>query len=133
MGDRSDRWFGETLLKQAQANLGQTETNLEQRVPYTSKPAQDCKDSVVDMEEPDRLEAWYVAYSDAEAGAIIVELMAHETERMWPDGQQIVGSTAELGNAGGKGPSFEKATATQAIVPKPVVGTKRRLPSVFEL
>ena len=38
-----------------------------------------------------------------------------------------------MGNAGGKGASPEKAEALQAVVAKPIVGTKRRVPSVLEL
>ena len=41
--------------------------------------------------------------------------------------------TQGLENAGGKGASPEKAEASQAVVAKPIVGTKRRAPSVLEL
>ena len=37
-----------------------------------------------------------------------------------------------MGNAGGKGASLEKADASQAVVAKPMVRTKRRVPCVLE-
>ena len=72
--------------------------------------------------ETDRLEAW----------AEIAGQTVHPTEGRWQNEQQSIGATAELGNAGGKGPSPGKAPASQASDAKHVVGTKRRVPSVFE-
>jgi hypothetical protein len=71
--------------------------------------------------EPDRLEAWFAADCDAEAGAVIAEQIVQQAKGFWQDDQQTVGSTAALGNAGGK------------HMGKQVVGTKRRVPSVFDL
>ena len=124
MGDQSDRWLWEALLKQAQANL---ETAHAIRLQSQLKLSME---GAVDM-ELDRLEAWFAADCDAEAGAVIAEQIVRQAEGFWQDEQQTVGSTGVLGNAGGKGASPEKAEATQAIVAKPFVGTKRRAPSVF--
>ena len=126
MGDQSDRWLWEALLKQAQAHL---ETAHAIRLQSQLKLSME---GAVDM-ELDRLEAWFAADCDAEAGAVIAEQIVRQAEGFWQDEQQTVGSTGELGNAGGKGASPEKAEATQAIVAKPIVGTKRRVPSVLEL
>ena len=73
MGDHSDRWLWEALLKQAEANL---ETARAMRLQTQLKLS---KESAVDM-EPDRLEAWFVADCDAEAGAVIAEQIVHHAE-----------------------------------------------------
>ena len=88
MGDHSDRWLWEALLKQAEANL---ETARAMRLQTQLMLS---KESAVDM-EPDRLEAWFVADCDAEAGAVIAEQIVHHAEGLWQDEQQIVGSTAD--------------------------------------
>ena len=126
MGEHDDRLLWEALLKQAEANL---ETA---RAIHLHTQHRLCQGGVVDM-EPDRLEAWFAADCDAEAGADIAEQIVQQAKGFWQDDQQTVGSTAALGNAGGKGTSPVKAAATQAILAKPVVGTKRRVPSVPEL
>jgi len=126
MGDQSDRWLWEALLKQAQANLETAHAiRLQSQLKLSVKGA-------VDM-DLDRLEAWFAADCDAEAGAVIAGQIVRQAETVWQDEQQAVGSTGKLGNAGGKGESLEKAEATQAFVAKPIVGTKRRVPSVLEL
>ena len=83
--------------------------------------------------EPDRLESWFVAECDAEAGSVIAEQIVHQAGRLRQDEQQNVDSTRELVNAGGKGASPVIVEALQAVVDKPIVGTKRRVPSVLEL
>ena len=126
MGDQSDRWLWEALLKQAQANLETAHAiRLQSQLKLSVKGAVDMK--------LDRLEAWFAADCDAEAGAVIAGQIVRQAEAVWQDEQQAVGSTGKLGNAGGEGASPEKAEATQAIVAKPIVGTKRRVPSVLEL
>jgi hypothetical protein len=114
MGEHDDRLLWEALLKQAEANL---ETA---RAMHLHTQHRLCQGGVVDM-EPDRLEAWFAADCDAEAGAVIAEQIVQQAKGFWQDDQQTVGSTAALGNAGGK------------HVGKQVVGTKRRVPSVFDL
>ena len=83
--------------------------------------------------EPETLEIWFAPDCDAEAGAVIAEQIVQQAEGCRQDEQQSVGSTGALGNAGGKGASFENAEATHAIAAKPIVGTKRRVPSFLEL
>ena len=83
--------------------------------------------------EPDRLESWFVAGCDAEAGSVIAEQIVHQAGRLRQDEQQNVDSTQELANAGGKGASPVMVEALQAVVDKPIVGTKRRVPSDLEL
>ena len=91
-----------------------------------------CQKSVVDV-EPDRLEAWFAVDGDAEAGAVIAEQVVQQAESIWQDKQHIVETTGGLGNGGGRCPSPAAITAVHANAAKPVVGTKRRVPSVFEL
>ena len=111
-GDQSDGWPWEALLKQAQANL---ETAHAIRLQIQLKLS---KESAADM-EPDRLEAWFVAEGDAEAGAVIAEQIVHQVEGARPGELHTVEST-------------ENAEALQTVVTKPIVGTKR-VPSVLEL
>ena len=111
-GDQSDGWPWEALLKQAQANL---ETAHAIRLQIQLKLS---KESAADM-EPDRLEAWFVAEGDAEAGAVIAEQIVHQVEGSRQGELHTVDST-------------ENAEALQAVVAKPIVGTKR-VPSVLEL
>ena len=91
-----------------------------------------CLESVVNV-EPDRLEAWFVADGDAEAGAVIAEQIVQQAERIWQDKQPTVETTGGLGNAGGRCPSPAAIPAVHANAAQPVVGTKRRVPSVLEL
>ena len=112
MGDQSDGWPWEALLKQAQANL---ETAHAIRLQIQLKLS---KESAADR-EPDRLEAWIVADCDAEAGAVIGEQIVHQAEGSRQGELHTVDSTGS-------------AEALQAVVAKPIVGTKR-VPSVLEL
>ena len=138
MGEHADKWIWETLLVQAVANLRQTqaflrqsEANLETaRTLHLHTQHKLCQESVVNV-EPDRLEAWFVADDDAEAGTVIAEQIVQQAESIWQDKQATVGTTGGLGNADGKCPS--PAAAVHANAAKPVVGTKRREPSVLEL
>ena len=126
IGDQSDGRLWEALLKQAQANL---ETAHAIRLQVQRKLS---KESAAVM-EPDRLESWYVAQCDAEAGAVIAEQIVHQAEGLRHDDQPNAGSEQELRNAGGIGASPDNAEALYAVVAKPIVGTKRREPSVLEL
>ena len=64
MEAHNDSFLWEPLLKQAEANL---ETA---RAMHLQTQRMMSKESAVDM-EPDRLEAWYIADRDSEAGADI--------------------------------------------------------------
>ena len=122
MGDQSDGRLWEALVKQAQANL---ETAHALRLQVQRKLS---KESAAVM-EPDRLESWFFAECNAEAGSAIAEQIVHQARGLRQDEQQNVDSTQELGNAGGKGASPVIVKALQAVVDKPIVGTKRRVPS----
>ena len=104
MGDQSDGRLWEALLKQAQANL---ETAHAIRLQVQRKLS---KESAAAM-DPDRLESWFVAECDAEAGAVIAEQIVDQAEVFRQDDQQNVGSTQELGNVGGIGASPDNAEA----------------------
>ena len=103
-----------SLLKQAQANLAQARANeetsramhlLTQRMP--SKGAMEVL--------PDRLESWYAAECDAEAGVTIAGKIIKRAE-----------GSLEPGTGGGQG-------QIPTSITKAAVGTKKRVPSVFEL
>ena len=88
----------EALLKQAQANL---ETAHAIRLQVQRELS---KESAAVM-EPDRLESWFVAECDAEAGAVIAEQIVQQAEGIWQDKQQTFGAT---GNASVKSVSLER-------------------------
>ena len=104
MGEHADRWIWEALLRQAEANLRQTEANLETaRTLHLHTQRRLCQESVVNV-EPDRLEAWFVADGDAEAGAVIAEQIVQQAESIWQDKHPTVETTGGLGNADGRCP-----------------------------
>ena len=142
------RSFWNALAKQAEANLMQAGANLKQAEAnramsnaILSQTQGTVSSECVAAMEPDRLESWYAANSDAVnvttiAGKIVdraAEHIVHQAEGPWQDKPQSVDSTQGFGMAGGKGAAPEKAEASQAVVAKPIVGTKRRVPSILEL
>ena len=85
MGEHADRWILEGLLRRTEANLRQTEANLETaRTLHLHTQRRLCQESVVDV-EPDRLEAWFVADGDAEAGAVIAEQIVQQAGSIGQD------------------------------------------------
>ena len=129
------RSFWNALAKQAEANLAMSKAILSQSQRMVSN---ECVAAL----EPDRLESWYVADRDAANVAKFAGDIAEQTNSL-SFVQQAVGlrqnelqsvdATRELGNAGRISASPEKAEALHAGVAKPIVGTKRRVPSVLEL
>ena len=103
-----------SLLKQAQANWEQSRANAEtsraMHLLIQRMPSMGAIDVV-----PDRLESWYAAKSDAEAGITIAEQIAKQAEGLLDPGM-------------GEGQGEISSTFT-----KTAVGTKKRVPSVFEL
>ena len=102
-----------SLLKQAQANWEQSRANAEtsraMHLLIQRMPSMGAIDVV-----PDRLESWYAAKSDAEAGITIAEQIAKQAEGLLDPGM-------------GEGQGEISSTFT-----KTAVGTKRA-PSVLEL
>jgi hypothetical protein len=139
MGDPEDRTIWDALLKQAEANLKQAEANLAtSSAIHFQTQRMVSKEGAADM-EPDRLESWYFADSDAEAGASIAGQIVKQAEGL-QQGEQQLGGT-------GTGPDQEMqglqqrgidgvGRTLQAVSPSiasRAVGTKRRSPSVLEL
>ena len=140
MGDPDDRTIWDALLKQTEANLKQAEANLAtSSAIHFQTQRMVSKEGAADM-EPDRLESWYFADSDAEAGASIAGQIVKQAEGL-RQGEQQLGGT-------GTGPDQERqglqqdggiegvGRTLQAVSPSiasRAVGTKRRSPSVLEL
>ena len=110
-----------SLLKLAQANWEQSRANGEQsRANAEASRAMHLliqrmpSKGAIDV-APDKLESWYAAECDAEAGIIIAEQVAKQAEGL-----------LDPGTGEGLGEISSSFTKT-------AVGTKKRVPSVFEL
>ena len=124
--DLDDREFWETLSKQAEANLKQAEANCAISNTILSRTQRMVCNAGTAAIEPVRLESRYVAVSDAANVATTAGEIVEQANSLCVD------STQAFENADGKDASPERA-AVYAVVAKPIVGTKRRVPSVLEL
>ena len=114
----------DALLNHAQANLAQARANEETSRAMHLLTQRMPNQGVIEM-VPDRLESWYAAECDAEAGVSIAEKIVKQAE-----GVLDPGTGEEQRGSRGKG---EAQPPVSSSFTKTAVGTKKRVPSVFEL
>ena len=128
MEDPDDKTIWEALLRQADANLRLSESILEKAVANEGTSSTIklltqrmlCKEEAAAL-EPDRLDAWYAADGDAETVTSLAGQIVQQAVSCW---QEAVG---------GRDVQRSSPPLIHKLVGKHVVGTKRRVPSVFDL
>ena len=126
MSEYGDRMLWGALLSQAKANLSQACANEEfSRALHTRTQCMACRESVYEL-EPDRIESWYAADSDAEAGASIAEHLARQAEWIW---QEVQGKadTSQYPHSAGKDNGQKPRSATVEAVVSVTQKRSRRL------
>jgi hypothetical protein len=128
MEDPDDKMIWDALLRQAEANLRLSESILRQAVANEGTSSTIklltqrmlCKEEAAAV-EPDRLDAWYAADGDAETVTSLAGQIVQQAVSCW---QEAVG---------GRDVQHSSPPLIHKLVGKQVVGTKRRVPSVFDL
>ena len=134
MEDPDDKTIWEALPRQAEANLRQAEANVRQGEANVRQAGANegtsstvklltqrmlCKEEAAAL-EPDRLDAWYAADGDAETVTSLAGQIVQQAVSCW---QEAVG---------GRDVQRNSPPLIHKLVEKQAVGTKRRVPSVFD-